>query len=139
MTKAARVSRKKTEYAHTALLDAMIKGVQEKKARNITVMDLRNLDGAPADFFIVCSGDSGTQVEAIARSIEEQVEKDCGEQPAHIEGTKNAQWVLIDYIAVVAHIFQPEQRDYYGLEHLWGDAVITVLNENQNDSPVFNR
>jgi ribosome-associated protein len=139
MTKAARVTRKKTEYAHSALIDALVKGMQEKKARHITLLDLRNLDGAPADFFIVCTGDSSTQVDAIARSVQQLAEQECGENALHIEGTQNAQWVLIDYIAVVAHIFQPEQRDYYGLEHLWGDAVITELNENQHATPVLNR
>ncbi len=130
MVKSARVSLKTAKSSTELLSDAVIKGMLEKKAKDIVLMDLRGLSGAVTDFFVICQGDSSTQVEAIARSVEEVVEKECGDFPAHIEGTKNAQWVLIDYITVVVHIFQPEQRSYYGIEKLWADAEIKKITGN---------
>ncbi len=130
MVKSARVSLKQTKSATEFLTDAIIRGLQEKKARDIVMLDLRGLSGAVTDFFIICQGDSSTQVEALSRSVEEMVEKECKDIPAHIEGIKNAQWVLIDYITVVVHIFQPEQRAYYGIEKLWADAEIKRIEGN---------
>lgn len=105
------------------LSDLVVKGMQEKKASNIIVMDLRKVQNAVADFFVVCSGNSDRQVEAISESVEENVNVKADENPWHIEGKNNMEWVLLDYINVVAHIFQSEKRDYYSLENLWGDAV----------------
>ena len=130
MVKSARVALKLEKNAVELLSEAIIKGLLEKKGKEIVLMDLRGLSGAVTDFFIVCQGDSSTQVEALSRSVEEVVEIECGDFPAHIEGKNNAQWVLIDYITVIVHIFQPEQRDYYGIEKLWADAEIRNISGN---------
>lgn len=113
-----------------ALVNGVVKGLLDGKAKEIVVMDLRKIGGVVSDYFIVCQGDSSTQVEGISRSVEHTVLKECGEKPEHIEGIKNALWVLIDYISVVVHIFQPEQRDYYGIERLWADAEIIRITDN---------
>ncbi len=130
MVKSAAARIRKTEVIDDFLVNGVIKGLQDRKAKEIVVMDLRNIGGVVSDFFIVCQGDSSTQVEGIARSVEETVLIECGENPEHIEGVKNALWVLIDYINVVVHIFQPEQRDYYRIERLWADAEIVRITEN---------
>lgn len=127
MMKTAKAVRKKPKSATDQLIAAVVSGMQEKKAKGISILDMRGLSGAAVDVFVICQGDSSTQVEAIARSVVETVEKLSGEKPAHIEGIKNAKWVLIDYISVVAHIFQPDQRAYYGIERLWADAEITEI------------
>ncbi|MBK7966301.1 MAG: ribosome silencing factor [Bacteroidetes bacterium] len=130
MVKSAAARSKKPDIIDDALVNGVIKGLQDRKAKEIIVMDLRKIGGVVSDFFIVCQGDSSTQVEGIARSVEESVLEECGENPEHIEGVKNALWVLIDYISVVVHIFQPEQRDYYGIERLWADAEIIRITDN---------
>lgn len=130
MAKTARAAIKSQKTAIDLLTEAVIRGLQDRKAKDIKLMDLRGISGAVSDFFIVCHGESSTQVEGMARNVEQEVEKETGEIPAHIEGTKNAQWVLIDYISVVVHIFQPEQRSYYGIERLWADAEIRDIDSN---------
>lgn len=130
MAKTARAAIKSQKTAIDLLTEAVIRGLQDRKAKDIKLMDLRGISGAVSDFFIVCHGESSTQVEGLARNVEHEVEKETGEIPAHIEGTKNAQWVLIDYISVVVHIFQPEQRSYYGIERLWADAEIRDIESN---------
>jgi len=131
MVKSA-VARKEQQQndVEDVLVNAVVKGLLDRKAKDIVVMDLRNIGGVVSDYFIVCQGDSSTQVEGIARSVEETVWDECSENPEHIEGVKNALWVLIDYISVVVHIFQPEQRDYYGIERLWADAETTRIADN---------
>ena len=121
----AKKSRKK-EGAE-ALSAAVTEGILEMKGKEITVMDLRGLPAAVCEFFIVCEGNSRTQVEAIADSIEVEVKKACGEKPWHKEGLDNAEWILLDYGNVVAHVFQPQPRAFYNLESLWADASITHL------------
>ncbi len=110
-----------------ALSKIIIKGMEEKKASDITVLDLRNIKNAVTDFFVLCSGNSDTQLEAIADSIEEQVFKAGEKGPWKSEGKNSGQWILMDYVNVVAHIFLKEKRDYFGLEDLWGDAKITKI------------
>jgi ribosome-associated protein len=110
----------------TALVDAIIDGMQEKKAKNITIINLTGIENSVADFFVICDADSKTHVEAIADSIDEVVEKTVNERPFHAEGFENAEWILMDFINVVAHVFQKETRDYYNLEALWADAEITL-------------
>ena len=127
MTKTAKAARKKPTSVTDQLTAAIVSGMQEKKAKGISILDLRGLNGAAVDVFVICQGDSSTQVEAVSRSVVETVEKIIQEKPAHTEGMKNAKWVLIDYISVVAHIFQPDQRAYYGIERLWADAEITEI------------
>jgi ribosome-associated protein len=106
------------------LKNNIVLGMQEKKAKEIVCIDLRNLKNAVADFFIVCHADSKTHIESIARTIEEFVYTKAGENPLHKEGQGNAEWILLDYANIVAHVFLKEKRDFYGIERLWADADI---------------
>jgi ribosome-associated protein len=103
----------------------IIDSITDIKGKHITQLDLRNLDDAPADFFIVCEGDSNTQVRGIAENIKYRLKKEAGVLPSHYEGVSNARWVCIDYFDTVVHVFYPEARVFYGLEELWSDAEIT--------------
>ena len=105
------------------LCQAVVAGMQEKKATDIVVIDLRNLKNAIADFFVVCSGNSDKQLEAISDSIDETVFKTLQENPWHSEGKNNKEWMLLDYITVVAHVFKKDRRQFYGLEKLWCASV----------------
>ena len=109
------------------LKDNIVLGMQEKKAKEIVCIDMRNLKNAVADFFIVCHADSRTHIETIARSIEEYVFTKTKEDPLHKEGFTNAEWILLDYSNVVAHIFLKEKRNFYGIERLWADAEIQKI------------
>ncbi|MDI1322121.1 MAG: ribosome silencing factor [Algoriphagus sp.] len=109
------------------LSKVIVKGMEEKKASNIVLMDLRNIKNRFTDFFVICSGNSDTQLDAISDSIEEQVSKAGEAKPWRTEGKSSKQWVLVDYVNVVAHIFLKDQREFYGLEELWGDAKITRI------------
>lgn len=108
----------------TALI---VNGIQEKKGENIVTLDLRGLDGAVTDYYVVCEATSTTKVGAIADSIENEVRKACGEKPWHVEGTENLEWVLLDYVNVVAHVFQPDKREFFNIEELWADAKIKEI------------
>lgn len=109
------------------LCQAIVKGMQEKKATDIVVMDLREVKNAVADFFILCSGNSDKQLEAISDSVDEEVFKALKEKPWHMEGKNNKEWMILDYISVVTHIFRKDRRQFYDLEKLWGDAEITEI------------
>jgi ribosome-associated protein len=109
------------------LSDLVVQGMAEKKAHDIVVLDLRNVKNAVADYFIICSGNSDTQIDAICDSVEEFVYKASKQSPWKKEGKQNKEWILLDYIDVVAHIFKKDKRDFYSLEELWGDAVITPV------------
>ncbi len=111
------------------LSEIVVHGMQEKKASDIVVMDLRNVANSAADFFVICSGNSDTQVEAISDSIEKQVLTEISESPWHVEGRTNLEWVLLDYIDVVAHVFKRDSREFYSLENLWGDATSVAIAE----------
>ena len=102
-------------------------GMAEKKAEDIVVLDLRKVKSAIADFFIIGSGNSDTQLDAIAESVEKEVKEKSGETPWHREGTQQKEWILLDYVTVVAHVFLRERRQFFALEELWGDAVITSV------------
>ena len=110
------------------LLDSIVDGMQEKKAKNITILDLHNIENRIADYFVICDADSGTHVDAIAGSVEEVVLKQTNEKPYHSEGQQNSEWILLDYINIVAHVFLRETREYYNVEGLWGDAEIRTVN-----------
>jgi ribosome-associated protein len=109
------------------LSEIIVKGMQEKKAADIVVMDLRKVKNAVADFFVVCSGSSDKQLDAITDSIDSEVFKALKENPWHIEGKNNKEWMLLDYIDVVAHVFRKDRREFYALEKLWGDAEIVTI------------
>jgi len=100
----------------------IVKAIQEKKGNRIKLMDLREIDSAVTDFFVICSAQSDTQVDAIFRSIDEVVKKELGMDPYQIEGTDYSNWILLDYVDVVAHVFKEEIREFYKLEDLWADA-----------------
>ncbi|MCS7028939.1 MAG: ribosome silencing factor [Bacteroidia bacterium] len=106
-----------------------MQGLQDKKGKNIVLMDLRHLSTAVTDYFILCSGDSDTHIKALYESVEEKVEQILQEKPWHTEGKEFRKWVLLDYISVIVHIFYPEQRKYYALEDLWGDAYFTYYDD----------
>lgn len=112
------------------LSEWVVEGMLNKKAKDVVVMDLRNVKHAIADYFIICSGNSDTQIDAISESVEEQVHKLSKQNPWKREGKENKEWILLDYIDVVAHIFNKDKRTFYGLEELWGDAKITHIDEN---------
>ena len=107
----------------TLLALTVAQGMFEKKAEDIRILDMRKVPGASADFFVISSASNDKQVEAISRSLEEEVKKHLNQSPWHREGYENLEWVLTDYIDVVAHVFQKEQRDFYDIEGLWGDAI----------------
>ena len=109
------------------LSEIIVKGMQEKKAIDIVVMDLRKVKKAVADFFVICSGNSDRQLDAIADSVDQEVFKALKENPWHTEGKNNKEWMLLDYIDVVAHVFRKDRREFYALERLWGDADITEI------------
>jgi len=123
-----RPKKKATTKQTMDLLDAIVEGMKERKAKNITVLDLKNIENRVSDYFVICDADSNTHVNSIADSVEETVEKLNGERAFHTEGQHNGEWILIDYINIVAHVFQREFRDHYNLEGLWGDAEITNIN-----------
>ncbi|MBR1394734.1 MAG: ribosome silencing factor [Prevotella sp.] len=109
------------------LVETIKRGIQEKKGQGIVVADLSDIDGAICRYFIICQGGSPSQVEAITDSIGEFARKELGEKPAHVVGLENAQWVAMDYTDVLVHIFLPDVREYYDLEHLWDDAKLTRI------------
>jgi len=104
------------------LIDAIVEGVQRKKGEKIIDLDLSKLDNTECDHFIICHGNSNTQVDSIAHSVEETVEELTGENVIHKDGYRNAEWILLDYSDIMVHIFQKELRGHYDLESLWADA-----------------
>jgi ribosome-associated protein len=113
------------------LSNAIVEGMQEVKASEIVVMDLRTIKSAVADFFVICSGGSDKQVDAIAQSIDKEVFKKINENPWHTEGKTTKEWLILDYISVVAHVFRKDRRQFYSLERLWGDAQITEIEDDK--------
>jgi len=113
-----------------ALVDIIVKGMQEKKGENITLVDLRDIDNAVCDYFVICNANSNTQVNAIAGSIQKETLETLGDKAWNKEGTDTAEWILMDYVNVVVHVFQTPVRDFYALEELWGDAKITSIESN---------
>ena len=109
------------------LVDKIVEAIQDTKGEDIQIFDLSGIENSVADTFVICSGNSNTQVSAIAGNIEKKVRYDIRERPWHVEGTENAMWVLVDYVSVVVHVFQKQIRDYYDIEELWGDAKITKI------------
>lgn len=116
--------RKKSE-ASDMLADIVVKGMQERKAADIVKLNLGPLTNSITDYFVICHGNSRTQVEAIADSVESEVKKAIGINPWHREGFENCEWILLDYFDVVVHIFQSETRSFYQLERLWAEAERT--------------
>ncbi len=122
------------EVTSEELRDLIVRGMQEKKGVDVVVMDLREVKNAICDYFIICSGNSDTQIDAIAQSVDEEVHKNTGQNPWHQEGKMNREWILLDYVDVVAHVFKKERRAFYDLEQLWGDADVQHLDETKPDT-----
>ena len=108
---------------HSTLVDAVVLGMQEVKAKDVVHLDLREVPNTVCDHFIICHGDSTTQVEAIARSVEKFTLEKADEKPWHSEGRQKADWILLDYVDVVVHIFLRDTRAFYALDQLWADAI----------------
>lgn len=112
------------------LIEGIIEGIQKLKGEEIVDLDLTKLENTECNHFIICHANSNTQVEAIARSVEQTVKETVGESVKHTDGYKNAQWILLDYTDIMVHVFQKEVRTTYDLENLWADADITEYNKN---------
>lgn len=119
------------EFTAEQIRDFVVRGMQEKKAQDIVIMDLRKVKNAICDYFVLCSGTSDTQIDAIATSIEEEVYKASKQDPWHKEGKLNREWILLDYVDVVVHVFKKERRAFYDLEQLWGDAEIRMVEDSE--------
>lgn len=123
------MSKRVATLSSEKLSQVVVKGMQEKKADEIRVLDLRHVANSVADYFVLCSGTSDTHIDAIAESVEEEVIKIDGQHPWHKEGKNNNSWVLLDYVDVVVHIFAKESRSFYGIEDLWADADVTEIEQ----------
>lgn len=119
-----KIAKRKT---FTPIVDQIIEGIEDVKGENIVVLDLTHLENSICDFFVICDGNSNTQVNALSNGVEKRVRESLKEKPWHVEGSANAEWVLLDYVNVAVHIFQKRVREFYDLESLWGDATITKL------------
>ncbi|MCF2488469.1 MULTISPECIES: ribosome silencing factor [Dyadobacter] len=122
--------RKNKELSSKDLSELVAKGMIEKKGLDIAILDLRNVKNSITDFFVICSGNSDTQIDALANSVEDEVYKMSKTEPWQKEGKANGEWILIDYVDVVAHIFNKDRRKHYDLEELWGDAEVTYLEDS---------
>ena len=112
------------------LLALIIKGIEDVKGNDINIIDLRDIENTVCDYFVICNGNSNTQVNAIVGSVQKVVSKELKEKPWHVEGEQNGEWVLMDYVSIVVHVFQKHIREYYNIESLWGDAKITTIDTN---------
>ena len=109
------------------LIEKIVVGISDVKGQDIEMIDLRKIENRICDFYIICSGNSNTHVSAILDSVKKKVSKTLKEKPSHTEGEENAEWILLDYINVVVHIFQKQVRDFYGIEELWGDCKTNMI------------
>ena len=117
---------KKTDGINN-LIEKIVDGISDVKGQNIRMIDLRKIENRLCDFYIICSGSSNTHVSAILDSVKKKISKSLKEKPSHIEGEENAEWILLDYINVVVHIFQEQVREFYKIEELWGDCKINMI------------
>ena len=122
----------KTQASTDELISLILSGIEEVKGHNINLLDLRDIENTVCDYFIVCNGTSNTHVSAIVNSIQKTVSKAIHDKPWHVEGQENSEWVLMDYVDVVVHVFQKQIREYYDIESLWGDAKITAIEGSFN-------
>lgn len=109
---------------NSKIFKTIIRAIQDKKGEKIISLDLRKVEEAVADFFIICEANNPQQIRAIADSVEDLVKKQTGEMPYHLEGKQTLQWVLVDYVNIVVHIMMPESRKFYKLEEMWSDAPL---------------
>ena len=119
-----------TKSSADQLIAVIIEGIEEVKGKDISILDLRDIENTVCDYFVICNGTSNTQVNAIVNSIQKTVSKQLKDKPWHVEGSDNGQWVLMDYVNVVVHVFQKHTREYYDIEGLWGDAKVTMVSSS---------
>ena len=117
----------KTTGGINDLIEKIVIGISDVKGQDIEMIDLRKIENRICDFYIICSGSSNTHVSAILESVKKKVSKTLKEKPSHTEGEANAEWILLDYINVVVHIFQKHIRDFYRIEELWGDCKTNLI------------
>ena len=117
----------KSKASADELIASILEGIEELKGQEVNLLDLRHIENTVCNYFIVCNGTSNTHVNAIVGSIKKTVSKTVGDKPWHVEGEDNAEWILMDYVNVVVHIFQKHIREYYDIEGLWGDAKVTEV------------
>lgn len=115
------------------LIALILQGIEEVKGVDINLLDLREIENTVCDYFIICNGTSNTHVKAIVGSIQKTVSKAIKDKPWHVEGEDNAEWVLMDYVNVVAHVFQKQVREFYDIEGLWGDAKFSTIETSINN------
>ena len=114
------------------LISTIIAGIEDVKGKEITILDLRDIENTVCDYFVICNGTSNTHVNAIVNSIQKTVSKGIQDKPWHVEGSDNAEWVLLDYVNVVVHVFQKQVREFYDIEGLWGDAKVSMVESSFN-------
>ena len=114
------------------LITLILHGIEEVKGDDVNLLDLREIENTVCDYFIICNGTSNTHVNAIVNSIQKTVSKAIKDKPWHVEGSENAEWVLMDYVNVVVHVFQKQIREFYDIEGLWGDAKMTLVENSFN-------
>lgn len=114
------------------LIALILQGIEEVKGLEINLLDLRDIENTVCDYFVICNGTSNTHVNAIVNSVQKIVSKGIKDKPWHVEGSDNAEWVLLDYVNVVVHVFQKQVRDFYDIEGLWGDAKVTMVESSFN-------
>lgn len=122
----------KSKNGADELIALILQGIDEVKGQHINLLDLRDIENTVCDYFIVCNGTSNTHVNAIVGSIQKTVSKAIHDKPWHVEGENNSEWVLMDYVNVVVHVFQKQIREYYDIEGLWGDAKFTTIESSVN-------
>lgn len=115
------------------LISLVVSGIEDVKGVDINLLDLREIENTVCDYFIICNGTSNTHVNAIVSSIQKTVSKTIKDKPWHVEGLDNAEWVLMDYVNVVVHVFQKHIREFYDIEGLWGDAKVTIVESTYNN------
>jgi len=114
------------------LITFIIEGIENVKGDDIQLLDLREIENNVCDYFIICTGNSSTQVDAIVNSIQKHVSKNLKDKPWHVEGQNGSQWILMDYVNIVVHVFQQKAREFYDIEGLWGDAKVTMVESSYN-------
>ncbi len=122
----------KSKAGADELIALILEGIEEVKGQKVNLLDLRDIENTVCDYFIICNGTSNTHVNAIVGSIRKIVSKATGDKPWHVEGEGNAEWILMDYVNVVVHVFQKQIREYYDIEGLWGDAKVTEVESSLN-------
>lgn len=121
--------KKKTEKTTTQLVNSIVEGIQEKKGHHISVADLSSINDTICQFLVICDGNSPSHISAISESVREIAQKHTGEKPAAVDGQRNSLWIAMDYSDVVVHIFLPETRQFYDIDHLWEDAQVEQIPE----------